>query len=80
MAAHDGRPRPGGRSCPGSAEMFFCRVNGVAFRGVTQSGSFRPYAVLKLGANCPNGSQEFSRRFDDEDDSNTDSHSAPAGS
>ncbi|VVJ25286.1 Uncharacterised protein [Amycolatopsis camponoti] len=59
--------------------MFFCRVNGAAFRGITQSGSFRPYAVLKLGANCPNGSQEFSRRFDNEDDSNNNSYSAAAG-
>ncbi|MFJ7214083.1 hypothetical protein [Amycolatopsis sp. NPDC098790] len=65
----------GAVSSTSNTEMFFCRVNGTAFRGVVQSGSFRPYAVLKLGANCPNGSQEFSRRFDNEDDSNNNSFS-----
>ncbi|HET6706804.1 hypothetical protein [Amycolatopsis sp.] len=65
----------GAVSSTSNTEMFYCRVNGTAFRGVVQSGSFRPYAVLKLGANCPNGSQEFSRRFDNEDDSNNNSFS-----
>ncbi|MFB9688017.1 hypothetical protein [Amycolatopsis plumensis] len=65
----------GAVSSTSTTEFFFCRVNGTAFRGVVQSGSFRPYAVLKLGANCPNGSQEFSRRFDNEDDSNRNSFS-----
>ncbi|WP_410638709.1 hypothetical protein [Amycolatopsis sp. lyj-346] len=65
----------GAVSSTSNTEFFFCRVNGTAFRGFVQSGSFRPYAVLKLGANCPNGSQEFSRRFDNEDDGNNNSFS-----
>jgi hypothetical protein len=54
-----------------NTEFFFCRVNGASLRAFQPPGSaVRPYAVLKLGANCPNGSQQFSRRFDNEDDSN----------
>jgi hypothetical protein len=57
-----------------NTEFFFCRVNGASLRAYQPPGSaVRPYAVLKLGANCPNGSQEFSRHFDNEDDSNANS-------
>lgn len=52
-------------------EFFFCRVNGASLRAFQPPGSaVRPYAVLKLGANCPNGSTQFVRHFDNEDDDN----------
>lgn len=48
----------------------FCKVNGQSFRprttDVNDKGNF--YAVLKLGQFCPNGSLEFSRHIDNEDD------------
>jgi hypothetical protein len=54
-----------------NTEFFFCRVNGTSFRNLRgPSGNIDSYAVLKLGTTCPNGSQEFSRRFDNEDDNN----------
>lgn len=57
-----------------NTEFFFCRVNGASLRAFPPVGSqVKPYAVLKLGATCPNGSQEFTRRFDNEDDSNNNS-------
>lgn len=52
-------------------EFFFCRVDGRVLRTYWPAGfSPRPYAVLKLGSICPNGSSEFHRRFDNEDDGN----------
>jgi hypothetical protein len=52
-------------------EFFFCRIDGRVLRSYQPPGfSARPYAVLKLGSFCPNGSFEFFRRFDNEDDSN----------
>jgi hypothetical protein len=51
-----------------NTDFFFCRVNGAAFHAYRPRGSdVRPYAVLKLGQLCPNGSTEFRRRFDNED-------------
>ena len=59
-----------------NTSFFFCRVDGAAFRAFKPSGSvLKPYAVLKLGANCPNGSVPFSRHFDNEDNSNNNSRS-----
>ena len=52
----------------------FCRVDGDQFRPLStasQASDMRDdYAVLKLGTTCPSGSQEFWRRFDNEDDNN----------
>jgi hypothetical protein len=53
-----------------NTEFLFCRVDGQKFRPYSVPGGFGPYAVLKLGAICPNGSSEFTRRFDNEDDDN----------
>lgn len=57
----------------------FCKVNGLAFRPLTTDpfdrGRF--YAVLKLGQFCPNGSIEFSRYFDNEDDRNENFQDGP---
>jgi hypothetical protein len=59
-----------------NTEFYFCRVNGSAFRAFNPDGAgARPYAVLKLGSNCPHGSGEFSRHFDNEDNSNDNSYS-----
>lgn len=49
-----------------NTEFGFCRVSGIGFF----PDKTRPYAVLKLGATCPNNSIEFSRRFDNEDSGN----------
>ncbi|MEP7123625.1 MAG: hypothetical protein ABJE95_22040 [Byssovorax sp.] len=54
----------------------FCRVDGSQFqplcRDPNQNHDLREgtYAVLKLGSQCPVGSVEFSRSFDNEDDNN----------
>jgi hypothetical protein len=56
-----------------NTEFFFCRVNGLSLRGFQPGGpgtATLPYAVLKLGNFCPNGSLEFTRRFDNEDKNN----------
>ena len=57
----------------------FCRVDGSAFKRVASaycsSHWSDSFAVLKLGATCPNGSVEFSRYFDNEDSSNNNSNS-----
>jgi hypothetical protein len=54
-----------------NTEFFFCRVNGTSFRNLRgPSGNVDSYAVMKLGTTCPNGSQEFARHFDNEDDNN----------
>jgi len=42
----------------------FCRVNGSIFKPVSNG---EPYAVLKLSDQCPVGSREFKRRFDNND-------------
>ena len=52
----------------------FCRVDGSVFRGVGWC-SMSDYAVLKLGSDCPVGSFEFTRNFDNEDTSNNNSSS-----
>lgn len=56
-----------------------CRVDGRLFKPFT-SGAITPqlnYAVLKLGQECPNGSTEFTRHIDNEDDNNINSRSGP---
>jgi len=57
----------------GGVQMIACRVPGSQFKPLTtnpgDSGKF--YAVLQLGAVCPPGSESFTRRFDNEDDQNT---------
>ncbi|MCA9627587.1 MAG: hypothetical protein KC766_07980, partial [Myxococcales bacterium] len=55
-----------------NTDFFFCRVDGSEL-GPLVANSDQPethYAVLKLGTTCPNGSVEFSRHFDSEDDNN----------
>lgn len=49
----------------------FCRVNGDAFARLVTG---EPYVVLKLDAQCPAGSQAFSRTFDNEDTGNDNSY------
>ena len=67
-----GKTRSDGQSA--NTLLVFCRVDGVLFRPLSTAGSASnmrdDYAVLKLGTTCPSGSQEFSRYFDNEDDSN----------
>jgi hypothetical protein len=57
-----------------ATRFYFCKVDGTVFRPFTtfDQGSDQrdDYAVLKLGTTCPNGSQEFSRFFDNEDSNN----------
>lgn len=49
----------------------FCRVDGSVFGPLRRSSpKSSSYAVLKLGDDCPAGSTEFVRYFDNEDDGN----------
>lgn len=60
-----------------NTDLFFCRVDGRSLRAFQPSGSgtkIYPYAVLKLNTTCPNDSVEFTRRFDNEDEGNNNSH------
>lgn len=61
----------------GNTSFFFCRVDGQLFRPLTTQFNDTPnhYAVLKLGAECPNNSLDFARGFDNEDDNNANSSS-----
>lgn len=55
----------------------FCRVDGSLLRplaGASPANTAPYYAVLKMGTQCPNGSLEFSRYFDNEDHNNANSH------
>ena len=58
-----------------NTDMLFCRVDGSALYplGQTFDRIENHYAVLKLGSVCPNGSVEFFRYFDNEDDGNRNS-------
>lgn len=57
-----------GATQSGSNTTFaFCRVDGHLFRPLQSTSR---YAVLKLGSYCPNGSHEFTRVIDNEDNSN----------
>jgi microsomal dipeptidase-like Zn-dependent dipeptidase len=67
----------------GGAEIFgnknltlnFCRVKGANFYSLAPTNDASTnYAVLKLGQTCPNGSVEFWRHFDNEDDDNANGH------
>jgi len=52
----------------------FCRVDGSNFfplAWASPSNVSAYYAVLKMGSECPNGSFEFSRYFDNEDKNNS---------
>lgn len=62
-----------------NTRMRFCKVNGQSFRPMTTdvNDKARFYALLKLGQTCPNGSAEFSRYFDNEDDGNENSAAGP---
>jgi len=62
----------------------FCRVDGRLFGklpvpALPLSATANDYAVLKLGAECPAGSTEAIRYFDDEDDNNDNSITGFAG-
>ena len=62
-----------------NSPLRFCKVNGQDFHprttNINDKANF--YAVLKLGISCPNGSTQFTRYFDNEDDSNANSRSGP---
>jgi hypothetical protein len=62
-----------------NTKFFFCKVDGTKFRPLTTRTDTpeHHYAVLKLGSNCPNGSVEFSRYFDNEDDGNENNRYGP---
>jgi hypothetical protein len=56
----------------------FCKVDGTAFKPLQtpcNDCTTDHYAVLKLGVQCPPGSSQFYRMFDNEDDDNNNSHS-----
>ncbi|WP_441291561.1 hypothetical protein ACSRUE_14865 [Sorangium sp. KYC3313] len=53
-----------------NTNFVFCRVPGTSFKPLNTA---EPYAVLKLGISCPAGSEAFSRTFDNEDTSNSNS-------
>jgi hypothetical protein len=55
--------------------FFFCRIDGQLFRPLTTqfTATQDHYAVLKLGAACPNNSVDFARGFDNEDNNNNNS-------
>jgi len=54
-----------------NTRMTFCRVAGSSLKHFgTTTSRLHDYAVLRLGATCPNGSSQFSRYFDNEDDNN----------
>ncbi len=54
-----------------NTRMMFCRVDGRSFKHLSNRDSRRSnYAVLKLGTHCPNGSLNFERYIDNEDDYN----------
>ncbi|WP_437276460.1 hypothetical protein WME90_35170 [Sorangium sp. So ce375] len=53
-----------------NTRFIFCRVAGSSFKPLNTG---EPYAVLKLGGTCPAGSEAFSRTFDNEDTSNSNS-------
>lgn len=58
----------------------FCRVDGRQFYPLAATNAVtNHYAVLKLGAQCPNGSTEFNRQFDNEDDNNQNSVISSSG-
>jgi hypothetical protein len=51
----------------------FCRVDGSGLFPLAEASPVNTrayYAVLKMGPQCPNGSFEFSRHFDNEDHNN----------
>lgn len=63
---------------PQGTSFRFCRVDGsflfpLASASAVNTDAF--YAVLKMGSQCPNGSFEFSRYFDNEDKKNKNSNS-----
>lgn len=63
----------GGIISNSNTDFFFCRVDGRNLYPLVQNSDDinSHYAVLKLGEQCPNGSLEFSRSFDNEDNNNT---------
>ncbi len=64
----------GATNSTSNTRFYFCRTRGDAFKPLTTtSNSSKVYAVLKLGQQCPTGSVEFSRYFDNEDSSNNNS-------
>ncbi|HRI65641.1 MAG TPA: hypothetical protein PK156_15445 [Polyangium sp.] len=64
-----------------NTDLSFCRVDGTTFKPLTScsSDTSRDYAVLKLGTVCPNGSVEFSKFINNENDRNANSHGDSSG-
>ena len=59
----------------GNTNFAFCRVDGTQFHSLQAASDPRTdYALLKLGTDCPPGSVEFSRHFDNEDHNNLNSY------
>jgi hypothetical protein len=65
-----------------NTDFLYCREDGRSLFPLTTASDEREdhYAVLKLGTTCPNGSNTFSRRFDNEDDNNGNSTTGTVGS
>lgn len=59
----------------GNTRFHFCKVCANRFKPLSTSADYvHHYAVLKLSANCPAGSVEFSKNIDNEDTRNQNSH------
>jgi hypothetical protein len=56
----------------GGVAMRYCRVDGTQFKSITTdpNDSSKFYMVLKMGSQCPNGSVNVQRYFDNEDSGN----------
>jgi hypothetical protein len=54
----------------GGFTMRFCRVDGTKFKRLIWENQSATYAVLKVGANCPEGAFTASRYMDNEDEDN----------
>jgi hypothetical protein len=54
----------------GGVTMRYCRVDGTQFKSITTdpNDASKFYMVLKMGSQCPNGSVNVQRYFDNEDD------------
>ncbi|HEX8434931.1 hypothetical protein [Archangium sp.] len=63
-----------------NTQLFFCRVDGRIFKPLSTVNDTRNhYAVVKLGSQCPNGSETFVRHFDNEDNNNKNWANMPSG-
>lgn len=55
----------------GNTNLHFCRAPGREFARLRTNASGQNYAVARMGASCPPGSNSFYRKWDNEDDGNS---------